>query len=152
MTERNPMQREDVRAKVSTSLRAMGWKPPVQGGNGKPLPAAQLLLASMLGWETEVSVKTGQSSLDGTEFPPAYKLDIACRQVLVGIEVDGFSHCSLKRQEQDRKKEMKLASLGWTVLRFKNRDVLADPQACVRMVLYTISKLQSTTTTLPTVC
>jgi hypothetical protein len=140
MTDRNPMKREEVRAKVSTSLRAMGWKPPVQGGNGNPLPAEQLLLASMLGWETEVSVKTGHGARDGTEWPPCYKLDIGCRQLKIGVEIDGNSHCSLERQAQDRKKDEKLASLGWTVLRFKNKDVLADPQACVQMVLSTISK------------
>ena len=147
MTARNPMHREDVRQLVSTKLRAMGWKPPVQGGNGKPAPPAQLLIASALGWEMEVVVRTGHGTREGSGFPPCYKLDVGNRALMVGIEVDGLSHCSLERQAQDRKKDAKLRSLGWTVLRFSNREVIESLQKCVDTVMSTISKLQSITTT-----
>jgi very-short-patch-repair endonuclease len=40
--------------------------------------------------------------------------------------VDGYSHMAIVRKEQDRKKEMKLMDLGWTLFRFSNKDILAS--------------------------
>jgi hypothetical protein len=116
----------------------MGWMPQVQGGNGKPPPVAQMLLASALGWEMEVAVPTKQPR--GSGYPTCYKLDMANRDLRIGVEVDGPSHCSLERQAQDRKKEELLQSLGWKVLRFSNEVVIRNLNACVREVLSSISK------------
>jgi very-short-patch-repair endonuclease len=38
----------------------------------------------------------------------------------MGLEVDGNSHTATVRQMQDRKKEAKLAELGWSVFRISN--------------------------------
>ena len=147
MRKRNPMQREEVRAKVSTTLRAMGWKPAKRGGNGTGPTAAQMLLASMLGWEMEIVVKTGYSSGSGSGYPPCYKLDVGCLPLRIGVEIDGQSHCALDRKQQDQKKDSLLQSLGWKVLRFSNKEVIADPTKVVQTVLSTISKLPNTTIT-----
>ena len=134
----NPMRNPVAKAKMMTTLRAMQWTPTVQGGNGKPPPVAQMLLALALGWEMEVAVPTRQPR--GSGYPTCYKLDMANRDLRVGVEVDGMSHCSLERQAQDRKKEELLQSLGWSVLRFSNEDVIRNLNACVQAVLSSISK------------
>jgi hypothetical protein len=133
MTEKNPMSNPVVRAKQKATLRAMGWKPPIQGGNGKPIPVPQQMLACVLGWQTELAVCTNQPK--GCGYPTAYKIDIGEPTLKVAIEVDGGSHCSKVRQAQDRKKEELLIGLGWKVLRFSNKQVMEHLEECVQTVL-----------------
>jgi hypothetical protein len=149
MKTKNPMHDPVAKAKMETSLRARGWKPPVRGGNGHGPTAAQLLLASTLGWGMEFVVATGHCR-DGSGYPTAYKIDIANPILKIAIEVDGHSHAVLSRKKQDQKKTAFLQSLGWSVLRFLNREVTDDLAGCVQTVLSTISKLPRTTTTSPT--
>jgi Uncharacterized protein conserved in bacteria len=92
----------------------------------------------MLGWEIEVAIPTRIPR--GSGYPTCYKLDIANKALKIGVEVDGFSHTSLARQAQDRKKDSFFAGIGWTVLRFTNEEVLSDPTKCVQMVMSIISK------------
>jgi hypothetical protein len=56
-------------------------------------------------------------------YPTTYKLDFAWPHLKLGLEVDGSSHTAASRQMQDRKKEEKLAQLGWRVLRISNAKV-----------------------------
>src|SRR5665213_4568979 len=142
MTARNPMARPSVREKVSATLKAMNWKPTVRGGNGQPLPLPQLRLSKALKWPTEWIVRTGQK---GNGLPTHFKVDIANPNLMIAIEVDGFSHVTLARKEQDGRKEAFLRGHGWTVLRFLNRDVMEDLAACVQTVMSTISKLKKST-------
>lgn len=141
----NGMVRPEVREKVSFKLRAMGWKPPVRGGNGHGPTLHEQRLASALGMETSVVVKTGKPR--GSEFPQHYKLDIGSHELRLGIEVDGQSHGVLERKRQDRKKENFLRSIGWTVLRFSNAEVDKNLTGCVQAVQSTILKLKATITT-----
>ena len=139
----NGMSDPATRAKVSTKLRAMGWKPVKQGGNGKPFPIQQVALASCLGWKMELAVATKMPRSSG--YPSCYKLDIGEPNLKVGIEVDGNSHNVNSRKIQDKKKVDFLNSLGWIVLRFTNREVEINLQNCVQTVLSTISKLKTET-------
>ena len=147
MKRRNPMSDPAAKAKMSATLRAIGWKPPVRGGNGH-LTVPQLALASALGWETEISVPT--KAKRGTGMPTCYKLDVGNPALKLGIEVDGASHQSPAKREQDQRKEAFLRSCGWTVLRFQNQQVKTDLGSCVQVVLSTISKSRGITTTSPT--
>lgn len=140
----NPMERADVRAKVSTSLRAMGWKPQIHQGNGH-VTVPQQLLACALGWPMEVAILTEQPR--GSGYPPAYKVDIGNIALKVAIEVDGGSHGTKARKEEDRKKDTLLASLGWRVLRFSNKRVTERLAECVQTVLSTISASPTPTPT-----
>jgi len=117
----NPMSRPEVRAKVSHRLKSMRHAPSVHGGNGTGLTLPQSMLMGALGepWQAEFCVSLGRRTLG---YPTHYKLDLANGERRVGIEVDGASHYS--RKAQDVKKDQKLASLGWTVLRFWNREIL----------------------------
>lgn len=132
MTARNPMHRGDARERMVATLRKIGHKPPTQGGNGHPTPEPQRRLAEALGWPVEVVVTTGLDRAEG--FPRHYKLDIASADRRVAVEVDGGSHCSTARREQDARKDAFLASRGWRVLRFTNEEVLADVERCAEIV------------------
>lgn len=147
MKARNPMRREEIRAKVSTTLRAMAWKPPVHGGNGKGPTAPQLALAAALGWPMEQAIRTGTSGREGAGYPSCYKVDIANPVLKVAIEVDGNSHNTEVGKARDAKKDAFLAGLGWRVLRFSNERVTEDLEGCVREVLSSISKSKGITTT-----
>lgn len=67
-------------------------------------------------------VPLGRPKIPG--YPTHYKLDVADPGRKVVIELDGISHHALARKEADRRKTEKLASLGWTVLRFWNSEIL----------------------------
>lgn len=145
MKANNPMHRGCAEV-VSATLRRMGHKPPVRGGNGRPAPEPQRLLAEALGWPMEVVVPTRIPR--GAGWPVHYKLDVASREHMVAVEVDGSSHCALDRRAQDARKDEFLRGLGWTVLRFTNQEVMASLEACVRTVMSTTSKSRGSTTTL----
>lgn len=144
MRTNNPSKRSDVRAKVSASLRQIGHRPRVRGGNGTGNTLPQQMLADALGWPTEVVVATRMPRSGG--WPRHYKIDIANERLKVAIEVDGNSHCALARKAQDRRKEEFLRSHGWTVLRFSNQQVISDMAGC----LSSISRFTGTETSSPT--
>jgi hypothetical protein len=139
LTDHNPMKNDLVRAKVRARLAAIGHRPRVRGGNGHGQTIPERLLGLALGIGPVV-VPTGMAR--GTGYPTNYKLDLGYPDLKIGIEVDGASHSALERQEQDRKKEQFLASLGWTVLRFSNEDVTERLEECVQTVLSIISTLK----------
>lgn len=147
MKERNPMRNSDVRERVSDLLRAMKHSPPIRGGNGTgPSPMeARLLSALPAEWVLSLAVPTRTGR--GSGYPNHYKLDLALPSAMLGVEIDGASHCALSRQEQDAKKQDLLESLGWTVLRFTNDQVQTDLDRCVQTILSTTSKLTAITTT-----
>lgn len=142
MTDRNPMARPEVRAKVSATLKEMRHKPPVQGGNGHQIPEPQRKLAEMLGWPTEVVVHPKDHQLPGH-----YKLDMAHPTMRVYVEVDGKSHNTVKRREADARRTQRLASLGWFGLRFSNREAMEHTAECAQTVWSTTSRWQARTPT-----
>jgi hypothetical protein len=144
MKARNPMFDDATVEKMRASIIAIGHQPKVRGGNGQALPAAQARLAMALGWVTEYAVPTKMDRRSG--FPTCYKIDIAEPALLIGIEVDGPSHSSKERREQDAKKDAFLSRLGWSILRFSNHQVMDDLPGCVRTVSSTISRLRGITT------
>ena len=122
----NPMSKEEVRRKVRAKLREIRHKPIKRGGNGQLLPLPQLALLHALGegWESEYPVATKMRHLK-TGYPTCYKLDLACPEKKIGIELDGGSHCSLERQAQDLKKTEFFISQGWSIYRVSNERALS---------------------------
>lgn len=146
MKANNPMHRGDNLERMRATLKAIGHRPPVHGGNGTGLtvPQARLLAALGEGWVPEYPVRTHAKR--GT-FPGVLKPDIAHLEMKIAIEVDGLSHSVLKVKAADAAKDAFLTGHGWTVLRFKNREVMADLEGCVQTVLSTTSKLKGSTPT-----
>lgn len=127
----NPTSRPEVRAKISATLKAMGHGPAARGGNGHGLTAPQQALLDALGpaWRPEFTVGIKPR---GSGYPTHYKLDLALPALRLGVECDGYSHCS--RRALDEKKDAKLATLGWTVLRFSNREILSSIDSVVAQI------------------
>lgn len=137
----NPMASAASRKKMSATLRRRGHKPVVRGGNGRPMPKAQAVLLAALGqgFEAEHVVPTREPRKPGG-YPTHYKLDIANPAARVAVEIDGGSHRAIARREADARKDQLLTALGWTMLRFTNKEVLASPSSVVAVIMssYTI--------------
>jgi len=129
MVSNNPMHDAATRQRVSDTMK--GRKPSVHGGNGNGLTAAEQALSEATGLLPYV-VLTHMKRYSG--YPAVYKLDLADPQRKLGIEVDGKSHCVLSQQVLDRKKENLLRTLGWTILRFTNKQALEETAECARKV------------------
>lgn len=123
MKTRNPMRIDAVREAMAKTLRAIGHKPSIRGGNGMGLTRPQAALLASLGheWVAEYVVPTGVRT---KERPPHYKLDLAHPRQMIAIEVDGLSHCARARKDQDARKDAWLRANGWTVLRVSNAEAL----------------------------
>ena len=135
---RDPAKRAEARNKAHQKLAASGY-PMLNGGNGKGPTQPQLVLARLLGWPMEYVVPT--KGLPG--YPSHYKLDIANPERRIAIEVDGQSHSSKAGRAKDIKKTRFLESRGWTVLRFRNREVLQDLTSVLKVIRQALSSTTS---------
>jgi hypothetical protein len=148
MTAHNPSKLPGMPAKISAARKG---KPFAQrGGNGKPTEP-QLALSKALDLPIEMGVSTREVAHIFESIPIYYKVDVGHWETKLAIEVDGKGHRTVIGQQRDQKKTEVLCALGWTVLRFSNKQVTEHLGECVQTVLSTISKLKARTTTLPTV-
>ena len=140
---KNPMHSEESRLKMQKTLKAIGHGPKERGGNGTGLTKTQNMVVQALGypWLTEVIICTLKSSKQG--YPHHYKLDIANKELMIAIELDGRSHGALKRQMQDQKKDALLRSLGWKVLRLKNEEAMSLCTTYESQVIHHILQMAS---------
>jgi hypothetical protein len=124
MRKQNPMFSLETREKMSQTLKRIGHRPKIQGGNGRGLTEPQKLLLEKLGdgWYPELVVCTKLKN----PYPHHYKIDIANPNLKIAIEVDGGSHFSLKVRTKDKKKQDFLISNNWKVLRFTNKQILEN--------------------------
>lgn len=138
----NTIRFPGAREKLKNTLKEMGWKPPVQGGNGKPTPKPVMNMYEQLtqNYETAIELAIPTKQPRGSGYPTCYKVDLAIPEYHLAIEIDGASHQSLERQRQDAKKDAFLDTLGWKVLRFSNKEVENGLMQCVEIVMSTISR------------
>ena len=137
MKKNNPMKNRESREKMSRTLKLIGHKPKIQGGNGRGLTEPQRKIIQSLRVKgiccvAEHAIPTKKQK--GTGYPYCYKVDIAILSKKVAIEIDGRSHGLIQRQVIDLKKDALLKSLGWTVLRFTNQKVNSDVAGCVKAI------------------
>ena len=123
-----------------------------RGGNGQLTTQQKNLCGALALPESamEFVVLTTNAREHFPSLPNSYKVDLGIPEVKLAIEIDGKTHKDKKWKFLDRRKTAVLNFLGWTVLRFWNKEVDQDLNRCVRTVTSTISKLKETTTTLPT--
>ncbi len=129
MRENNPMSDLNTRQKMKDTLRRIGHKPKVRGGNGTGLVNSQKILSNALNWKTEFAVATKMPRDSG--YPTCYKLDLAHPELKIGIEIDGNSHRLLDRKCQDLIKVKFLKSMGWTILRYSNKQICLQLSKCL---------------------
>ena len=63
-----------------------------------------------------------------------YIVDFACAKAKIVVEVDGTQHAEAERSQYDLERAARLESLGWTILRFWNADVLTDIDGVCRHI------------------
>jgi very-short-patch-repair endonuclease len=73
-----------------------------------------------------------------------YILDFFCYDLLLGIEVDGYSHKILEVYNKDRVKEKRMNELGITILRFSDFEVLKDMENVIRAIEFFILEFEKT--------
>ena len=150
MRRNNPMSDPRIREIATRKLKGRTFLS--RGGNGS-LTKQQVNLCQALGLSEsamEYVIPTAIAKNHFQSLPPSYKVDIGIPEAKLAIEVDGRTHTSKKWKYLDRRKTAVLNFLGWTVLRFWNKEVDQNLDGCVQTVMSTISKLRKTTTTSPT--
>ena len=53
-------------------------------------------------------------------------LDFFCHELMLGIEVDGYSHQIDEVQQRDEIKALKMKEMGITILRFRDDEIFKD--------------------------
>ena len=73
-----------------------------------------------------------------------YILDFFCYNLMLGIEVDGYSHEILEVHNKDIVKEKRMNELGITILRFSDFEVLRDMENVIRAIEFYIIEFEKT--------
>ena len=73
-----------------------------------------------------------------------YILDFFCYELLLGIEVDGYSHEILEVHNKDIIKEKRMNELGINILRFSDFEVLRDMENVIRAIEFYILEFEKT--------
>ena len=71
-----------------------------------------------------------------------YILDFFCYDLMLGIEVDGYSHEILEVFNKDIVKEKRMNELGITILRFSDFEVLKDMENVIRAIEFFILEFE----------
>jgi very-short-patch-repair endonuclease len=71
-----------------------------------------------------------------------YILDFFCYDLMLGIEVDGYSHEILEVYNKDIVKEKRMNEIGITILRFSDFEVLRDMENVIRAIEFYILEFE----------
>jgi len=74
-----------------------------------------------------------------------YILDFFCHELMLGIEVDGYSHELIEVYTKDVVKEGKMNELGISILRFTDNQVKKDMVNVLRAIEYYIFEFEKHT-------
>ncbi len=66
--------------------------------------------------------------------------DFMCKELLLVIEVDGYTHLLDETMEKDRIKENALSDVGFRILRFRDEEVLNDIDNVIRVLDFEVEK------------
>lgn len=145
----NPSMHNPVsKAKVVAALKRIGNTLKFRGGNGTgPTTAENALMKILEGHSPQLNFPVRTNMKSGSGYPTSYKVDVAIPSLKLAIEADGKSHMLIIRKMQDLKKTAFLQALGWTVLRFKNSQILDFPEATEELLKSIILKLKDTQVT-----
>lgn len=71
-----------------------------------------------------------------------YIADFMCKELKLIIEVDGITHTREEVIKKDIIRQKNLEEAGFTVLRFKDKEILEQIQAVRRVIYGTITRLE----------
>ena len=72
-----------------------------------------------------------------------YILDFFCYELMLGIEIDGYSHDFLEVFEKDLQKTKRMNKLNISVLRFSDYQVLKEMENVLRAIEYFIFEFEN---------
>lgn len=61
-------------------------------------------------------------------------VDFYCKQLMLAIEIDGYSHDSEEAQKRDRQRQARLESLGVRFLRFTEHDAKYEVEGVLEVI------------------
>lgn len=64
----------------------------------------------------------------------SFILDFFCHELMLGIEVDGFTHKWEKTKKKDKIKENKMNELGISILRFSDEEVMIEHDKVLKII------------------
>ncbi|MCG6191232.1 endonuclease domain-containing protein [Maribellus maritimus] len=73
-----------------------------------------------------------------------YIVDFFCNELMLAIELDGYSHIFPDVHQKDKEKEKKLNQLGVTVLHFWDDEIFRDTDNVFRVIEDYISRYEET--------
>ncbi len=76
-----------------------------------------------------------------------YIVDFFCHELMLALELDGFSHLFADIVEKDREKEDSLNQLGITVLHFWDEEIFNDTDNVIRVIENYIKEYEQTQST-----
>jgi len=69
-----------------------------------------------------------------------YSLDLAIKELRLGIEADGEKfHSDPKQKMMDQQRDQKLAQMGWTIVRFSDKEIDRHIQQVMQKIISTIA-------------
>ena len=74
-----------------------------------------------------------------------YIIDFFCHELMLGIEVDGYSHQIIEVFNKDVKKEGVMNMIGIHILRFSDEQVLKDTDNVIRAIEWYIANFEEHT-------
>ena len=74
-----------------------------------------------------------------------YIIDFFCHELMLGIEVDGYSHQIIEVFNKDVKKEGLMNMLGLHILRFSDEQVLKDTDNVIRAIEWYMANFEEHT-------
>jgi very-short-patch-repair endonuclease len=70
-------------------------------------------------------------------------LDFFCSELMLGIEIDGYTHASDEAKARDRLKDSRMAKLGIRVLRFTDDEVFQNTDRVIERIKEFILQIRS---------
>ena len=74
-----------------------------------------------------------------------YILDFFCHELMLGIEIDGYSHQFLEVFNKDTKKTKRMNEFGITIIRFSDYQVLKEMENVLRSIEQYITDFENKT-------
>ncbi len=78
-----------------------------------------------------------------------YILDFFCQELMLGIEIDGYSHELKEVFEKETKKTKKMDELGIGILRFSDYQVFKEMENILRAIEYYVLDTERNSKTHP---
>ncbi len=64
----------------------------------------------------------------------SFIVDFFCRELMLAIEVDGYTHIFEEVADRDERKEQRLRELGVRIIRFRDEDVMNNIEGVMKVI------------------